>query len=53
MLNHAVELLDHGYNHVIQLIIPVFKALPSYERTLEDGPASCARLNSSLFRMDS
>jgi hypothetical protein len=47
MLNHAVELLDHGYNHVIRLIIPVFKALPSYERTLEDGPASCARLNSA------
>jgi hypothetical protein len=34
MLNHAVELLDHGHNHVVQLIIPVLKALPSYECTV-------------------
>jgi hypothetical protein len=34
MLNHSVELLDHGYNHVVRLIIPVFKALPSYECTV-------------------
>jgi hypothetical protein len=23
MLNHAVELLNHGYDHVVRLIIPV------------------------------
>jgi hypothetical protein len=27
MLNRAVELFGHGYDHVIRLIIPVFKAL--------------------------
>jgi hypothetical protein len=34
MLKHAMELLDRGYNHVIRLIIPVFKALSSYECTV-------------------
>jgi hypothetical protein len=34
MLNHLVELLDHGYNHVIRLVIPVLKVIPSYECTV-------------------
>jgi hypothetical protein len=33
-----VELLDYGYNHVIQLITPVFKALPSHESTVWNLP---------------
>jgi hypothetical protein len=34
MLHYGVELLDHGFNYMIRLIIPVFKALPSYECTV-------------------
>jgi hypothetical protein len=35
MLNHAVvELLDHGCNHMIWFIIPVFKVLSSCENTV-------------------